>query len=63
MKTLLKNLGSLCRLLREGDYAVLDPGFRDVKADLKIKKINVLMPVSKKNRKQITTKNQISLVM
>ena len=42
METLLKNPDGLCKLLREGDYAVLDSGFQDVKAHLEIKQINVL---------------------
>ncbi|XP_018403017.1 PREDICTED: uncharacterized protein LOC108779943 [Cyphomyrmex costatus] len=56
LKMLLKDPEGLCKLLEEGDYAVLDRGFRDVKNDLEDKNIKVLMPALKGKRKQLTTK-------
>ena len=43
-------------MLNENNYAVLDRGFRDMKADLELKRINVLMPALEGKRKQSTTK-------
>jgi len=55
LKILLQDPNGLCKLLKEDDYVVLDRGFRDVKAELELKKINVLMPALKGKRKQLTT--------
>lgn len=55
LKTLLQGSNSLFKLWKEDDYAVLDRGFRDVKAEMELKKIKVLMPALKGKRKQLTT--------
>jgi len=55
LKILLQDPNGLCKLLKEDDYVVLDHGFRDVKAELELKKINVLMPALKGKHKQLTT--------
>ncbi|RLU25196.1 hypothetical protein DMN91_003288 [Ooceraea biroi] len=56
LRTLLQDPNGLCKLLKENDIMVLDRGFRDVKAELELKKIRVLMPALKGKRKQLTTK-------
>jgi len=43
LKILLQDPNGLCKLLKEDDYVVLDPGFRDIEVELELKKINVLM--------------------
>lgn len=60
LKSLLQGPNSLCKLLKEDDYAVLDRGFRDVKAELELKKIKVLMPGLKGKRKQLTNESNES---
>lgn len=56
LRTLLQDPNGLCKLLKENDIMILDRGFRDVKAELELKKIRVLMPALKGKRKQLTTK-------
>lgn len=55
LRTLLQDPNGLCKL-KENDIMILDRGFRDVKAELELKKIRVLMPALKGKRKQLTTK-------
>ena len=55
-RNLFQDPNGLCKLLQKNDYAVLDRGFRDVRAELKLRKINVLMTSLKGNRKQLTTR-------
>ncbi|GAB1860852.1 SWIM-type domain-containing protein [Camponotus japonicus] len=56
LRSLLQDSNALCKLLKENDIIVLDRGFRDVKDELELKKIRVLMPALKGKRKQLTTK-------
>lgn len=56
LRILLQDPNGLCKLLNENDFVVLDRGFRDVKDELELKKINVLMPALKGKRKQLTTR-------
>lgn len=56
LRTLFQDSNSLCKLLKENDILVLDRGFRDVKDELELKKIRVLMPALKGKHKQLTTK-------
>lgn len=56
LRTLLQGPNSFCKLLKENDILVLDRGFRDVKDELELKKIRVLMPALKEKCKQLTTK-------
>ena len=54
LRNLLQDPNGLCKLLKENDYAVLDRSFWDVRSELELRKINVLMPSLKGNRKQLT---------
>ena len=56
LRNLLQDPNGLCKLLQENDYAVLDRGFRDVRSELELQKINVSMPSLKGNCKQLTTR-------
>ena len=56
LRNLLQDINGLCNLLQENDYAVLDRGFRDVRPELELRKIKVLMPSLKGNHKQLTTR-------
>lgn len=58
LKNLLQDSNALCKLLKENDIIVLHRGFRDVKDELELEKIRVLIPVLKGKRKQLNVDNQ-----
>lgn len=55
LEEVLKNENGLKRLLKPGDYCIVDRGFRDVVSVLEGAGYRVLMPALKGKRKQLTT--------
>ena len=56
LRIFLLDPNGLWKLLAENDFMVLYWGFRDMKDELELKKINVLMPALEGKRKQLTTR-------
>ena len=56
LRIFLQDPNGLCRLLAENDFVVHGRGFRDMKYELELKKINVLITALKGKRKQLTTR-------
>ena len=53
LRILSQDLKVLCKLLVENNFVALDREFRDMKDELELKKINILMPASKGKRRHL----------